>query len=175
MLILLAPSERLADCTALESVTKAMKTVQIALRDPDYAQSLRNLLLRDGNHRVYVVEQADLRLDGVVVTDAVSQDNLSVLEKAPERFVVLTRKGSDHLSMIWDAGVRHVVFDGDSPNTTQLAVIAAELRLPDYGLKGGRNKGPEKHHTSPQPTLPVLETPRRSARSRFGTTRDFGF
>jgi len=152
-----------------------MKTVQLALRDPDYAQALRNLLLRDGNHRVYVVEEADLRLDGVVVTDAVGTGHLPMLQKAPERFVVLTRKGSDQLSMIWDAGVRHVVFEGDSPNTAQLAVIAAELRLPDYGLKGGKNKGQENHHTSPQPTLPVLETPRRSARFRFGSTRDFGF
>jgi hypothetical protein len=149
-----------------------MKTVQIALHDPDYAQVLRNLLLRDGNHRVYVVDEADLRLDGVVVTDAVASDNLPLLQKAPERFVVLTRKGSDHLSKIWDAGVRHVVFEGDSPNTAQLAVIAAELRLPDYGLKGGKSKGQEKHHTSPKPTLPVLETPRRSARFYFGTTRD---
>ena len=28
----------------------------------------------------------------------------------------------------WNAGIRHVVFEGDSPNTTQLAIIAAELR-----------------------------------------------
>ncbi|HTR39801.1 MAG TPA: hypothetical protein VMH80_28200 [Bryobacteraceae bacterium] len=152
-----------------------MKTVQIAIRDPDYAQALRNLLLRDGNHRVYVVAEADLRLDGVVVTDAVGTDHLSMLQKAPERFVVLARKGSDHLSTIWDAGARHVVFEGDSPNTAQLAVIAAELRLPDYGLKGGKNKVQENHHISPQPTLPVLETPRRSARFRFGSTRDFYF
>jgi len=148
-----------------------MKTVQVVLKDPEYAQALRNLLLRDGNHRVYVVDQVDLRLDGVVVTDAVSMDNLAMLEKAPERFVILTRKGSDHLARIWDAGVRHVVFEGDSPNTAQLAVIAAELRLPAHSLKGGKSKGPDKHHTPPRPSLPVLDTPVRSARCRFGCAR----
>jgi len=145
-----------------------MKTVQITLKNPEYAQALQNLLLRDGNHRVYVVDQVDLRLDGVVVTDASSLGNLSMLEKAPERFVVLTRKGSDHLSEIWDAGVRHVVFEGDSPNTAQLAVIAAELRLPTQNLKGGKNKGQDKHHAPPRPSLPVVDTPVRSARCRFG-------
>lgn len=150
-----------------------MKIVQIALRDSDYAQALRNLLLRDGNHRVYVVEDADLRLDGVVVTDAVAADNLSMLQKAPERFVVLTRKVSDHLSKIWDAGVRHVVFEGDSPSTAQLAVIAAELRLSDVGLTGGKNKSQERHHTPPNPALPVLEAPRKSAQFRFRVRPEF--
>ncbi len=152
-----------------------MKTVQISLRDPDYAESLRSLLLRDGNHRVYVVHQADLRLDGVVVTDGVSPDNLTLLANQPERFVVLTHKGSDHLARIWDTGVRHVVFEGDSPNTVQLAVIAAELRLPSYGLKKATSKGSEKHHTPPRPTLPMLENPSRSARCRFCRPIDFDF
>jgi len=144
-----------------------MKTVQISLRDPDYAQTLRNLLLRDGNHRVYIVDQADLRLDGVVVTDATSPDNLSMLADEPERFVVLTHKGTDHLSKIWDTGVRHVVFEGDPPNTAQLAVIAAELRLPGNNLKGNKNLGSGKHHARPRPTLPILDTPRSSAHCKL--------
>jgi hypothetical protein len=154
-----------------------MKTVQIALHDPEYAQSLHKLLLRDGNHRVYLVDRADLRLDGVVVIDASSLDNLSMLDKEPERFVVITRKGSDHLSRIWEAGVRHVVFDGDSPSTAQLAIIAAELRLPDGGVKGGKIKGTqgEKHLTAPRPALPVLDLPTRSARCRFASMRNYGF
>ena len=53
-----------------------------------------------------------------------------MLDSEPERFVVITHKGSDCLSAIWDSGVRHVLFEGDPPNTAQLAVIAAELRLP---------------------------------------------
>ncbi len=111
-----------------------MKTVQLAIRDSDYAQSLRNLLLRDGTHRVYLVDQPNLRLDGVVVIDANRFQNLAELDAEPERFVVITRKGADNLSRVWDAGIRHVVFEEDSPNTTQLAIIAAELRLPKDGV-----------------------------------------
>jgi hypothetical protein len=44
--------------------------------------------------------------------------------------VFMTRKGTESLSRVWDAGIRHVVFAGDPPNTAQLAIIAAELRLP---------------------------------------------
>lgn len=106
-----------------------MKTVQLAIRNSEYAQSLRNLLLRDGTHRVYVVDQPDLRLDGVVVIDESRFETLAE-DPAPERFVVVTRKDTDHLSRVWDAGIRHVVFEEDSPNTAQLAIIAAELRLP---------------------------------------------
>src|SRR5579864_8478664 len=107
-----------------------MKTVQLAIGNTEYAQSLRDLLLRDGTHRVYLVDEPDLRLDGIVMIDGNRADNLSLLDLDPERFVVITRKGSDSLARIWDAGVRHVLFDGDPPNTAQLAIIAAELRLP---------------------------------------------
>jgi hypothetical protein len=111
-----------------------MKTVQLAIRDSHYAQSLRNLLLRDGTHRVYLVDQPNLGLDGVVVIDENRFQNLAQLDPEPERFVVITRKGTDNLSRVWEAGIRHVVFEGDSPNTTQLAIIAAELRLPRDGF-----------------------------------------
>ena len=107
-----------------------MKTVQLAIHDSDYAQLLRNLLLRDGMHRVFMVDQPDMELDGVVVIDEGRFENLTLAEAEPERFVVDTRKGTDHLSRVWDAGVRHVVFEEDPPNTAQLAIIAAELRLP---------------------------------------------
>jgi hypothetical protein len=107
-----------------------MKTVQLAIRDSDYAQSLRNLLMRDGAHRVYLVDQPNLRLDGVVVIDENGFQNLAQRDPEPERFVVITRKGAHNLSRVWEAGIRHVVFEGDPPNTTQLAIIAAELRLP---------------------------------------------
>jgi hypothetical protein len=127
---------------AVKQVSSAadMKTVQLAIRDSDYAQSLRNLLLRDGSHRVYLVDQPNLRLDGVVVIDENRFQNLAPLATEPERFVVVTRKGADNLSRVWEAGIRHVVFEEDSPNTTQLAIIAAELRLPrdGAGLKAAR-------------------------------------
>ena len=51
---------------------------------------------------------------------------------------------------LWNAGIRHVVFEGDSPNTAQLAIIAAELRLPNAGPRASPVSRPagEKHHTA---------------------------
>lgn len=106
-----------------------MKTVQLAIPDSAYAQAVRSLLLRDGTHRVFFVEQPDVRLDGVVVIGEKGCENPTLLSSDPERFVVLTRNETD-LARIWNAGVRHVVFEKDSPNTAQLAIMAAELRLP---------------------------------------------
>ena len=106
-----------------------MKTVQLAIPDSDYVQALRSLLQRDGAHNVQLVERPDLGLDGVVVIDGNSPENLSLLESDPERFVVIARKGTANLSRIWEAGATHVVFEKDSPTTSQLSIIAAELRL----------------------------------------------
>lgn len=145
-----------------------MKTVQLSIRDAEYAQSLRNLLLRDGAHRVNLVDRPDLSLDGVVVIDDDRFGGFSVLKQEPERFVVITHKGTDSLSRIWDAGIRHVVFAEDSPNTAQLAVFAAELRLPKAGVPPRMNRAPvlhnEKHRSARYPTLPVLG-------SRLGCSR----
>jgi hypothetical protein len=106
-----------------------MKTVQLAIPDSSYVRALRNLLQRDGTHRVQLVERPDLALDGVVVIDANNPENLSLLESNPERFVVIARSGTENLSRIWQAGATHVVFDKDPPSTSQLSIIAAELRL----------------------------------------------
>ena len=114
-----------------------MTTVQLAIHDSTFAQSLRNLLLRDGTHRVLLVDTPNLKEEGVVVMEANGSENLALLNSQPERFVVITRKDTDHLTRIWDAGVRHVVFQEDSPNTAQLAVIAAELRIPKQMVSTG--------------------------------------
>jgi hypothetical protein len=166
----------LLDCIPAQSDALGidMKTVQLAIRDSDYAQSLRNSLLRDGTHQVYLVDQPDLRIDGVVVIDGSGFENvLSPCE--PERFVVITRKGSDSLSRLWDAGIRHVVFEGDSPTTAQLAVIAAELRLPGYEPKSGRDYGAasEKRRTGPRPGFPVLDTTPHCGRCIPSRHKDF--
>jgi hypothetical protein len=110
-----------------------MKTVQLAIQDSGYAQSLRSLLLRDGAHRVHLVDRPNLGLDGVVMIDENTFQNLAPLSSEPERFVLMARKGTENLSRVWDAGIRHVVFEDDSPHTAQLAIIAAELRLPKDG------------------------------------------
>jgi len=106
-----------------------MKTVQLAISDSEYAEALRNLLVRDGTHRVYLVDRPDLGRDGVIVIGANNPDNLSLLESDPERFIVVTKEGSDNLSRIWQAGARHVVFEKDPPHTAQLAIFATELQL----------------------------------------------
>jgi hypothetical protein len=106
-----------------------MKTVQLAIPDSEYAAELQSLLVRDGTHRVYLVERPDLGLDGVVLIAANNSENLALLESDPERFIVVTKEGSDNLSRIWKAGARHVVFEKDPPHTAQLAIFATELQL----------------------------------------------
>lgn len=141
-----------------------MKTIQLAIGNTEYAQSLRDLLLRDGTHRVYLVDVPDLRLDGVIVMDGDRPEHLAMLDQQPERFVVITHKGSDSLASVWNAGVRHVLFDGDPPNTAQLAIIAAELRLPT--AKGSRVAASKGHRPSSSDVgTAVLDSPDLSERS----------
>lgn len=105
-----------------------MSNVQLAIQDERYAAALADLLKNDGSRHVAVVERPDLNIDGIIVIDGSRPENILLLMTQPERFVVITRMDVALLSKIWDAGVRHVVFEGDSPATTLLAVIAAELR-----------------------------------------------
>ena len=146
-----------------------MKTIQIAIKDSEYAETLRALLVRDGSHRVYSVDQPDLRLDGVIVVDGNQADSFSCLEGDAERFVVITRKGSDQLSRIWNAGVRHVVFEGDAPSTAHLAIIAAELRLPKTGKARASGTGPFKdnHKSNFRGDLSLIDSTPRLAKERF--------
>jgi hypothetical protein len=106
-----------------------MKTVQVAIQDPEYADSIRTLLLADGSHRVHLVDKPDLALGGVIMVDADNLDGLALLPNQQERLIVVVRKERDDLSKIWDAGVRHVVFHGDPPLTARVAVIGVELGL----------------------------------------------
>ena len=117
-----------------------MTTVQLAIPDTAYAQSLRALLARDGAHRVLLVDKPDLRLNGVVVVDGNRFEDLSLLGSQPERFVVILRGSADHLTKAWETGVRHVVFEEDSANTAQMAVMAAELRLSRHTFLIGENE-----------------------------------
>ena len=146
-----------------------MKTVQIAIENSEYAQSLRSLLVRDGTHRVYVVDRPDLRLDGIVVIDGNRGDDLSILDSEPERFVIIARKGSDFLSKIWDAGVRHVLFDSDSPNTAQLAILAAEMRLPANMEERRQRNGKQNQESI---GLSMTAPPSSCGRSRFQRRMD---
>ncbi|HTP87630.1 MAG TPA: hypothetical protein VMJ34_11795 [Bryobacteraceae bacterium] len=105
-----------------------MKTVQVAIRDAEYAESICNVLRREGRHTVVLVDQPDLSLEGVIVLDCEHLERIGIAAQEPDRLVLVTRKDPDRLARIWNAGIRHVVFEDDSPNTVQLAVSAAELR-----------------------------------------------
>ncbi len=106
-----------------------MKTVQVTIQDPVYADSIRKLLSRDGRHRVHLVKMPDVSLNGVIVIDAAHLDEHWLLANEPERLVVIVRKECDNLSKIWDAGVRHVVFYEDKPHAVRIVVLGVELVL----------------------------------------------
>jgi len=106
-----------------------MKTVQVAIHDPEFADSIRNLLIRDGGHTVHLVERPDPALEGVIVVEATHLNGLPQLSNERERLVVMVRKEHDDLYKIWEAGVRHVVFHGDSPHMARVVVLGVELSL----------------------------------------------
>jgi hypothetical protein len=108
-----------------------MSTIQVAVRDRQYAAALADLLRKDGSHDVVFVDSPRIEVDGIIVVDGSRPENLLLFEAQPERFVVVTSNDKGILSSVWDAGVRHVVFEGDPPVTAFLAVVAAELRNPE--------------------------------------------
>jgi hypothetical protein len=166
-----------------------MKTVQVAIGDAEHSQAISNLLRREGMHSVVVVEEPDLSLDGVIVLDCEHLERIGCETVSTDRFVLITRKDPDKLARIWNAGIRHVVFEDDSPNTVQLAVSAAELRqsrplprrLPGepVGASGARPAGHRHSRLRPQSELPVFsgDVPDRCRAChhsfRFSFTDDF--
>jgi hypothetical protein len=106
-----------------------MKTVQVAIQDPGYADSIRGALLEDGNHWVHLVEMPDASLGGVIVVDTMCLNTFPLLANELERLIVLVDKQSDDLSRVWDAGVRHVLFHGDPPHMARIMVLGMELAL----------------------------------------------
>jgi hypothetical protein len=106
-----------------------MKTVQMAIHDPEYANSIRVLLSKDGSHRVHVVDKPDVSLEGVIVVEAAELDALPALSREKKRLVVLVRKEGDDLCKIWRAGVQHVFFHGDTPHAARVVVLGVELSL----------------------------------------------
>jgi hypothetical protein len=110
-------------------VSDAVKTVQLAMRDSQHALSLRDLLLVDGVHQVHVVERPNLAIAGVIVLDVDHLDISGALAGRRERLVVVASKASADLARVWKAGVLHVVFRGDAPQTVRVAILATELSL----------------------------------------------
>jgi hypothetical protein len=147
-----------------------MSTVQLAIRNQRYAAALADLLRKDDEHEVVFVDRPDLSVDGVMVVDGDRAENLLLFEQEPDRFVVITYKDANMLGRVWDAGVRHVVFQEDSPATALLAIIAAELRSPrprnaSIALCAQARPGPK--HMASDFRLAVLQEPKLRHRCCF--------
>jgi len=147
-----------------------MKTVQVAIQDPEYADSVRNLLIQDGGHLVHLVPKPDVTLDGVIVVDAADLDGLP-LSNEKERLVVMVRKEQEDLSKIWEAGVRHVVFEGDPPQTARVIVLGVELSLVSRVTAGPESFHPGESNPSPgQEAAGTQKSNRRPPKSSLGST-----
>jgi hypothetical protein len=107
-----------------------MHTVQIVMANRDYARDLERLLVRDGCHEVLQPDTPDFRRTGVVVMDTISFRGLAALPPRPEQVVLVAGREESSLRQAWDAGLRSVVYTDEPPQTTLLAVMAAELRSP---------------------------------------------
>jgi len=107
-----------------------MQTVQFALADAVYSAALRDALVRSGPWHVVRVDSPDPSQMCVMVLDEDAFNRLPLPLAHPERVVLITHKDPQHLSRAWDAGIVSVVSVDDAPNTVQLAIMAAALRVP---------------------------------------------
>jgi len=105
----------------------AVITVQLAISNTLSAYSLRDLLLREGEFNVVIVDRPDPRLPGLIVVEAGSVGELLNSED-PTRFIVITRGDTDELSRLWRAGFHFVVFDEDF-RIAYIAILAAKQRF----------------------------------------------
>lgn len=114
-----------------------MKTVQVAIPDPVYADSVRNLLTEDGRHQVHLLERPNFELPGVIVMDALCVNSLPAMAKEQKRLLVIAKKDRDDLAKLWDAGIRHVLFYEDPPHWLNMLVLGIELSLAANGACAG--------------------------------------
>jgi hypothetical protein len=109
---------------------RQMHNVQIAVPDRTYAHGLRDLLMADGQHQVYVVDYPSPAIDGVVVVDDAMTKQMALSGGFDfDRCVVFTRTVPIEVNRLWEAGVRHVIQADYPPHVGRLVVLAAERRL----------------------------------------------
>lgn len=105
-----------------------MTTVQLAISNKSYAESVRELLLSKGEYAVLIVDRPDPTVAGLIVLEDCLLD--SCTPDDPRRFVVITAyQDGERLSWLWRAGFRNVFFALDSPQTAYLAILTAKVRL----------------------------------------------
>lgn len=103
--------------------------VQIAIKDQVYAEELRGLLEEDNKHRVYVVDNPTLTMDGAVVVDETILQHLAMPTGTDaSRYIVLC-KGSSDPHWLWGTGVRCVVPSEDPPDWVRTVILGMELNL----------------------------------------------
>lgn len=103
-----------------------MHNVQIAILDRAYAEAIRDLLMADGQHQVYVVDYPSPAIDGVVVVD----DAITLSAGFDfDRCVFFAQNVAVEANQLWEAGVRHVIHADCPPHMGRFVVLAAERRL----------------------------------------------
>jgi hypothetical protein len=75
------------------------------------------------------VEWPQLQLEGIIVIDTERFQKLCPARKEARRLLVLAPNDHRSLCQLWKAGIRHVIFEGDSPCTAVLAIRAVETIL----------------------------------------------
>lgn len=108
-----------------------MDTVQIAMANTAYRQTLKDLLLRSGGWEVVTVDEPDLTRDGVVVLDSEHLRHMPAPIPRPERVVLIARNEPGQISKAWEAGVNSVVLEREPPSTAMLAVLSTTFRTPN--------------------------------------------
>ena len=105
-----------------------METIQIAISNGSYADSLRDLLVRSAGWKSAIVESPNTKAPGVIVVDVAALESLPPVLPNPERFVLITRNDPQLLARAWEAGIVSVVFEDDPLDTAMLAIMAARLK-----------------------------------------------
>ena len=113
-----------------------MTTVQITIHDCRYAAELCDLLVADGTHRVHLLNHPSPKLQGVVVADEDMVECLTASKRIElERCIVFVRQLDFDAYRLFNAGIRHVIHAGCSPEIGRLIVLAAEERWATHGTR----------------------------------------
>lgn len=105
-----------------------MASIQLALDNPGFADTLEGMLRRSTDLPVRRVDCPDEGENGVVVVDRAHLGKLGSLLAHPERVVLIASKDANNFDDAWQAGVSSVVSDSDPLSTVVLAILSACLR-----------------------------------------------
>ena len=108
-----------------------MQTIQLALSDAEYSQTLRRMLIEDRGFRDWRIETVlvpEPRKAGVWVIDCEALSRVTLPIPHPERVVLIAKNPAEELTRAWKAGIISVVSERDPVSTTMLAILAARYR-----------------------------------------------